>query len=1803
MPLNLFLLLIIILLPTLLVWRFIDNHKTWNQSWAIVFFSIIVVTLVLSYFTFARYAKSHGEHDYYRNTDYHIIQQEGFKYPKGKHIRLGSNRFQDSTLLVARVGELWMDDSMSIHSQGFGLPLYVQMDNDKEEFSVVNCVEELSMANGDELMAIQNGDTLLRIKYIENSKRKKIDDYTFVFSVRGGEVDSVKESKFRKGFNLADLLQRGTSTRLDADMASLMGDCYLVRNHYVLDAPGSKNTSGKVFLLANDRLVNDTCHIFKNGKRVSTTGYHNVDGIKMDGRQFFFGLPTAKNTVYRVTSDSSDVYVRYRLPIMYHFPNDSNIIGETRMFLTTDIQDIVDHRNDYHSYYQFSEQLTDSNIYKASAVLSYIVDSAGKSINPQYADIIGNQDRPILTDSGGSQSTIDIHVGEQFEVQTASHRLNDGTAQVSYLFRINNMRENNVYHNAIYLYIVMLLLFCIIYAIPRYNLRRNNDSKKVDAPIGTLFVVETSVYLVLIAFLTVRLVLLWRLHTFPPIENVSASEFNRLTAKENFIWTFSLVVAFLVCRIVMLWWLHKGKKWFASLKKLTPSWIQTQIDKITKYFSGNKWWNKECFQWFGWMKRKLYVSRKKLAGALLLPLAVYFALLLLKASTSLWVASKEALIPLVVFAINSYLMVRCIHKLNRTANSSKGTRTLYWIAMIWNTLCYLLFLHLIYNESGMVLPMLAVFALWFVVAAFSATDKKQKGKGWRFFVCTGALALLVLAFIHIPISKNPIGRKVIAAAMPSERTQARIDALIYSPDEMVKNNKARVNDKSMEYILNATSNKWFIDNHLIQRNRIDSNGQDDEFRIDKEYNQNAVSYLTQTRDIALLRYVIYEHGKPLARKLVWILALFALNVFVLFRRKNLGNNNELPYLQYLPLQSSLFLLILSAYLFLVNLNAVVFVGLDFPFLTLTSKVAPLGLLLPLFAVLLPVNLDNQEVCFTHRNNNDEKKKIGVVLAVLVAVILLIAFPSIRQSNVLSKHNTPEPFSVSVQPLAEFVNNYLNPSFRKYQEQHDDLAAMSIYDGNLKTSLNAFFDDEDYGLKKNLQAFKSDTSFIKSAFDKFRETPLVSTHDILHLKKSKGKFKFVVNNVYYDMKPLFDNNKVKGRWRGNLLAAGNRTGLRLMPENTIITISDTLKTIYIEGREGISWKLYQIPAEYCYDSNGRDIFVLCNNSTTNNRIHIDPLGDVTCRLEESTGMRIFPNDVVSVEGASAHRLMAEDNRYLSKRIHYNGKHQVVYPLRGDFMFAYNFDQMLADSYIPIPSDSITQPVQISLDYDLLVDVQNYCSGLAATVPKALGDGITVTAVDGNGRIRLLADYNPHRMVTTDPNQTKEIRSIMDSIYLNGDNELERGLLQNRNLTRMPIGPGSTIKVPFYVALLSEVDIPWENLRIRFHKGCYEKGEFDGDRAVVSYFGPDKVTGVHKLNGWDEIRSEYTNNIDSPLDVPTFIAESNNFYFGSVLMLGTYPKESLQKGLQSVLDRSSANERVFPNFVLGQQYYKFKDDYLREFWVSPLPKALEAGLGNRFGFILNSNVDNMIRHYDRHPVEGVLNTTENSLDPISPTGMNALYVYSTRPSLIRTITHPSTNTNKKMIYDKHFNLTSGGVQEMDVTPLNMAEMYLRIALQRRSNEGLLTYNDTRKGIANAEPLSSISAFQERIRVTFDGMRRVIDSNRGTLSNKVSKYLTDELHQKGIYLYAKTGTAAGTAASEHIKNYHYAFILSNRPLHQNYNRDGLKVYVVYFGFYNGSMGHGYKCDVGGNRQHPRDSILHQIINSETFLEYWKN
>ena len=185
---------------------------------------------------------------------------------------------------------------------------------------------------------------------------------------------------------------------------------------------------------------------------------------------------------------------------------------------------------------------------------------------------------------------------------------------------------------------------------------------------------------------------------------------------------------------------------------------------------------------------------------------------------------------------------------------------------------------------------------------------------------------------------------------------------------------------------------------------------------------------------------------------------------------------------------------------------------------------------------------------------------------------------------------------------------------------------------------------------------------------------------------------------------------------------------------------------------------------------------------------------------------------------------------------------------------------------------------------------------------------------------------------------------------------------------------------------------------------------------------------------------------------------------ILMLGSYTKDRLEKGLGTVLE-PTGTVKTFPNFVLENQCYRFKDGYLNEIIDSKKSPALEYGLHNQFNFVTRNEADNLIRFYDRSPVEKLLypigTDDAGNTGKKGPAGMNALYVYSTRPMLLRDLQSKSISELQD-IYNKHFNLTSGGALQLDVTPLDMAEMYLRLALQKGSEEGLLTYNDTVKSV---------------------------------------------------------------------------------------------------------------------------------------------
>lgn len=1801
MSLNVFLIFIIVALPSLLLLCY--NGGKISKS-AIPYFLVITVAIILSYWTFTKYAKSHD--GYYKNTDYHIIQQEGFKYSRGQDLWLCKDSNPDEALISTGIGDLWIDGNLKLNCNGFKQPLYVQDNKDANQkeclsYHVINNQKECSMNDGEELVLADRyyHDTiLLKIRYEEIKDNKKITGYRFVFSLLDNEPDTVEEPVFRKGYNLAMLLQKGRRTLLDANMYGLFENCYIIRDQYTIDVTKARKTSGAVYLFGKN------IDVYKNGRKINSA--NNVSKIiDIKDRRFFYGLGETQSPIYHVTETDKDVFITYRIPQMYHFPNDIKS-GETTLFITTDLQDIVDHSNEYKCFYQFSNQVSDDNRYKASAVIDFVADNAGISLNPQYVD---------LTDNNIQTVSKPIAIDQRFEIKSISYQnTSSNHAQLSYIFKIRDLRRNEVYMKAKWLYILLLFMMAIIYSMLNYM---TPDKKR---RINKLYIIETSVYLVFIAFLTVRFVLLWRLHAFPPIDNVSKMEFETLTSADNFYYTIICVAAVLVIRVFII--LIQWRKRQITNEYNNGSIIKWINKQLAKYKFG-----RTVLQFVTWAKNILSVLINKKDNNLkkwewwifpiLLTTVVCIICWLIGRISIFSVVMKEVVAPLLIFAINSmYYTYRISVSKSSDKYEYKKRGRCCWIAVFLNTGIFLLSLISIFKEQGMLFPMIGTFAIWFLIAVLLTNDKSY----FKWFIGTCSVCALLFVFLHVPFVKNTsIGQEV--SNLLGSRIKARIETLAYTPTEMIENDCVEFKSKTMQDILNASSNKWFIDSHLNQRHYLAKNS--DKFILDKEYNQLAVKYTTQTCDVMLVRFLIYEQGKGVIVKLIVILLLLTINVVVLFKHKG----DRLPFLQQIPIQSSLFLVVFSSYLFLVNLNAVVFVGLDFPFLTLTSNVAPMSLLLPLLMILLTINIRKLDDSLSDdlSNPKPDVKALSFELSSLIVLVIIMMMPMISAQKII-KHNdgvSSASFTVSLEPITDFVNNYLNPKFIAYQDEYKQFKAKKLKDKDLKEELTRILDGVDSGdmgmLDNALREYSqktrryNDTLFIKSAFKKFFNTTLTDTkRSLLHIRKLNGQFVFCTNKLYFDMKPMFKNDLVHD-WEGDLLGAhgaskisftcdydddrihlydgyyeyGNKNDVRnleLLKKAFLGTVSDDI----------IAFNIYQIPVHYCYlpeESSGY-VYVIYPNASKQFTIY--PAKDATHPINETKNipLRIKMNDIVKVNGMShSFAFKTEHNHYFSKRIHYNGKHQAIYPLGKKFMFAYNFDQMLANDYHP--SDSAKQPVRISLDYDLFEKVYDYCERTMRTDAR-YGEGVTVTAIDGYGRIRLLADYNPKNKNTSDPNHNKELQQKMEEIYLNGNRAEERAILQNRNVARMAVGPGSTIKVPFFVASASTIKTDWSHVRFYFpdNENIYTKT----DKAIVKRFANYQIEkGIHNNGGWDELRSEYRQG--ESITAADFIATSNNYFFGSMLALATYNITKSHAGLDGILVNSNYNEITFPKFSCDNNYYGFKDNFIDEYDNNSI--ALEDALMNNFNFYITQWRDYTLQTYDVSPTNYVMldRGSHNNLSRLR--SLNSLYIYSERPLLHRDIKN---HTNQDIFKDI-LHMTSGGAKCLDVTPLNMAEMYLRIALLN-SAENILTYDDNVSAIPSdyfntVIPQDDFS--QQMSSTTYWGMWNVINSEGGyhrTLKNSIDGDFQNVMknNDKPIYIYGKTGTV-GDPDKQRYDNKHYAFILTNKPLHLSTNREGLKVYVVYFGYYNASLqGHSGTAT-------SRKEILQRIIDSETFKAYWNN
>ena len=431
--------------------------------------------------------------------------------------------------------------------------------------------------------------------------------------------------------------------------------------------------------------------------------------------------------------------------------------------------------------------------------------------------------------------------------------------------------------------------------------------------------------------------------------------------------------------------------------------------------------------------------------------------------------------------------------------------------------------------------------------------------------------------------------------------------------------------------------------------------------------------------------------------------------------------------------------------------------------------------------------------------------------------------------------------------------------------------------------------------------------------------------------------------------------------------------------------------------------------------------------------------------------------------------------------------------------------------------------------------------------------SVVALDGNGNVRLMAEYNSRNEYNLDPNNTIEIEYFVERSYLNPNYAEDSKIFGNLNLVYMLPGPGSTLKPITYAAVTSQTNsVDWASLRLHAPKSDFKSS--NSRYYLIKEFGPDYKypdNAPFKSICGDE------NGKDGWVDNDFYLYNSSNYYNALITYFGNYDIGELKK-LSQIIEPTSDMSN-YPIFEIDGKTYRFKN--------SP-DKDRDNGILNtalKMNFKMNVALDS--KDSTRFVSEEWMRSAKAANHPwVFPASSNA-YLQQMR------------DLPSEALRLKQYTL---GSSPLRITPLMMAEMYGRLYSLHPDFYACITKNenvptekwDVPKG-KNEQDMFDF--YKENL---YQGMANCVTI--GTASKHLSN-----VDKKGKYfLYAKTGTLT---LSENIKDDRMlAVIITNRDLSQVTSPKDYKFYVVYFSFK--QTGDMYNVS----------KIINQIIESKSFSTY---
>ena len=1325
-----------------------NNPTRW--IFVVVLWSLGIVAMN----TISKYMYPEDE-EIFSNLEYHLLEHRGFRIDNNT-FDLVNNTFTDGSdpeksLWDNKIGHVAITkktEGAVIDISDYYEPFFVSRNDGKSKYFVYpNRTCQADASKGFELT--REGKCLYRME-ITPYKKDGVQRCRYVSVVTGKDSVYRYESTFnrviRKGYPLCDIIASTPGFTFTEDLYNLLQGTLLVREKIQI-------SNSKYGAESSSADIDDIDLVVVPGQ---TWYYDNsdvlVDGIALDKSKFtvdfdrscmfYSGIGRSKTDVYSVRfAEDGTMELRYALQKMQRFSKD-----HSHVFLTSSVNTVLanpscsskDSTTEGGYYYNILE--LDGNKYHINAEMRYWKGTSREKLGVEVMDMYSENpsDKPR------------VKIGNEFELSTLSK-------DVKWIFAVRDLRAENPLG---WSYIMMIITVFILIVF----LRICADS---FFQLSSLSYLEMSIYIVLLCMVTVRLVLAWRTSTFVPIEDVTGPVFDAMrdgkTGWAPMIWAYP--------GVLLLWTLVKGIQWSGLREKVRIPVLGKLFSRIVESFSAakayveqkcltNELWNlffgpkmRVCVLFFSGIVTCFIGSHLISSFNRLLNIPGPMVLYIL---CELWIASMESksdtdiIWPRIVNGIilSGYLFM---------ADAGFIVILLVYFILLHGIICPLT--DGLYGLRGStfkkllvsIISLAAVFAMlkyegkimifmfenirWiskFVLAAlfFALTPfvfwvlRKSAFNHYAVTYRTPMLVACILVSLLGLLMTNWLGNAVSdeVEGKSHMRWRAEVQKLDESKNETIDDLmlKSEFNSSDIEYIMRSAHNQWFINQYFKEGDNVTPQ----KYFILQEHSNQGSTFTTQTTDLAITRYVTAEHGHWPAR---WMLVLYLLLIAIYcfeIRFKDEDGKQDRVLLGPLVLIFTLALMV-----YLSATNRIVFIGQDFPLVSIQSKVAVIFPVILLLLATFPVMVDrmNDEKGIDGRKLMLQKRVIPILLLVFYGLTVWVIKPL-----GISKDDTKFDVSAIIQQLSANVG-VIDKDFERYQRIND------FVDMPREILWEKFKDDRKFS--QNLtSAMKSDADslrFFASLLNYFdsEQKDKDNPDELLHMRKRNGIWHLTVNKKHFFIP---SKKSVADMWRGDVYAArihqeysftdvkGNaRNNSKLDPSKPY---ESNIIPSHLRNRVQ-NVQIVKFDNEWIPDSNEPLILVKSNIAKGSKQYYHIESAQGSIKGSESSNQfatRVKRGDVIILNTTDTRGLAeevvswkydVEPDRYFAKNIWLNGRNRLFYPLGKDFIWSYQFANMVSSIYSK-DEQYRDSSIRLTLDYELHKKFNNILSSSNKTKSRSL-----------------------------------------------------------------------------------------------------------------------------------------------------------------------------------------------------------------------------------------------------------------------------------------------------------------------------------------------------------------------------------------------------------------------------------------------------------------------------------------------------